>query len=171
LATPGTAPGLALLSSGDFISGGSLTNNIIFVNGLASTGFAVSRYLPSGVIDASFGTNGGTTTLVPNYIAVAASGLAVDPNGNTVLVGTANQSFANAFALARYTPSGQLDTAFGNGGTVVTPFSGGTQIPSVKANGIAIQTDGKILVVGGYTVSVPRHGFDTAFKVTRYLGH
>jgi hypothetical protein len=25
--------------------------------------------------------------------------------------------------------------------------------------------------VGGYTVGVPRHGFDTAFKVARYLGH
>ena len=172
LASPGTAPGLALLASGDFVVGGSLTNNApLPLNGLATTGFAVSRYLPAGVVDASFGSNGGTTTLVPTYVTVAASGLAVDPNGNTVLVGTAIQSFANAFALARYTPTGQLDTAFGSGGTVVTLFSGGTQIPSVSANGIAIQPDGKILVVGGYTVGVPRHGFDTAFKVARYLGH
>ncbi len=170
LASPGTAPGLALLASGDFVVGGSLTNNApLPLNGLSTTGFAASRYLASGVIDGSFGTNGGTTTLVSNYVAVATSGLAVDPNGNSVLVGTANQSSVTAFALARYTSSGQLDSAFGSGGIVVTAFGGGTQIPSVSANGIAIQADGKILVVGGYSVSVPRRGFDTAFKIARYL--
>jgi hypothetical protein len=40
----------------------------------------------------------------------------------------------------------------------------------VSGNGLAIQSDSKIVVVASYGVSVPRHGFDTAFKVIRYLG-
>jgi uncharacterized delta-60 repeat protein len=170
-ASPGTAPGLALLSSGDFIVGGSLTNNVPLPgNGLATVSFAVSRYLSSGVMDSSFGTNGGTTTPVPNYVEVATSGLGVDPSGNEVLVGTTNQTGVNAFALARYTSSGQLDTSFGSNGIVVTTFGGGIQSPSVSANGLTIQSDGKIVVVGNYSVFVPRQGFDTAFKIIRYLG-
>ncbi len=172
VASPGTAPGLALLSSGDFIVGGSLTNNVpLPVNGLASVNFAVSRYLSSGVIDASFGNNGGTTTAVPNYVVVNTSGLGVDPSDNAVLVGTTNQSGAPAFALARYTSSGQLDTSFGSNGIVVTTFGGGVQAPSVSANGLTIQSDGKIVVVGNYSISVPHLGFDTQFKIARYLGH
>jgi uncharacterized delta-60 repeat protein len=170
-ASPGTAPGLALLSSGDFIVGGSLTNNVPLPgNGLATVSFAVSRYLSSGIMDSSFGTNGGTTTPVPNYVEVATSGLGVDPGGNTVLLGTTNQTGVNAFALARYTSSGQLDTSFGSNGIVVTTFGGGIQSPSVSANGLTIQSDGKIVVVGNYSVFVPRQGFDTAFKIIRYLG-
>jgi uncharacterized delta-60 repeat protein len=94
----------------------------------------------------------------------------VQPSGDIVTLGTANQSGQTAFALARYTATGQLDTTFGTNGTVVTSFGGSLQVPSVSANGLAIQSDGKIVAVGGYSVFVPYHGFDTAFKVIRYLG-
>jgi hypothetical protein len=74
------------------------------------------------------------------------------------------------FALARYTASGQLDTTFGTDGTVVTSFGSAQNPPSVSANGLTIQSDGKIVAVGSYSIFVPYHGFDTAFKVVRYLG-
>lgn len=172
LASPGTAAGLVLLSTGEFLAGGSLTNNSIPpVGGFASSGFAVSRYLGVGVTDASFGTNGGTVTSLPAWPAIATSGLAVDPSSNIVMLGTATHNPLTAFALARYTSTGQLDTTFGNNGTVITGFSSGFQTaPSVSANGLAIQPDSKIVAVGGYSVAVPHHGFDTAFKVLRYLG-
>ncbi len=104
-------------------------------------------------------------------MVVNTSGLGVDPSDNAVLVGTTNQSGAPAFALARYTSSGQLDTSFGSNGIVVTTFGGGVQAPSVSANGLTIQSDGKIVVVGNYSISVPHLGFDTQFKIARYLGH
>lgn len=85
-------------------------------------------------------------------------------------LGTGILSGQTAFGLARYTPTGQLDTTFGTNGTVVTTFGGGFQAPSVSANGLTIQSDGKIVAVGSYLVFVPYHGFDTAFKVIRYLG-
>ncbi len=168
LASPGTAAGLVLLSSGDLLAGGSLTNNAVPpVRGSETSGFAVSRYLGAGVTDATFGANGGTVTSVPSYLGVATSGIAVQPSGDIVTLGTAVETVQTAFALARYTPSGQLDATFGMNGTVVTSFG---LTPSVSANGLAIQSDGKIVAVGSYAVSVPHLGFDTAFKVVRYLG-
>jgi uncharacterized delta-60 repeat protein len=170
LSTPGTAPGLVLLGTGEFLAGGTLTNNAVHSGGAVANTFAVARYLAVGIADASFGTNGGATTSVPNYQAVTTSGLAVQPSGDIVILGTASQSTLTAFALARYTPSGQLDTTFGNSGTVVTIFGGGFNQPQVSANGLTIQSDGKIVVVGSYLVGVPHHGVDTAIKVLRYLG-
>ncbi len=168
LASPGTAVSLVLLGTGDFLAGGSLTNNAP-VLGFEVSDFAVSRYLGMGVIDASFGTNGGTVTPIPGYTSIASSGLAVQPSGDIVTLGTANQLGQTAFALARYTATGQLDTTFGSNGTVVTLFGGGVQAPSVSANGLAIQADGKIVAVGSYLQFVPYHGYDTAFKLVRYL--
>jgi uncharacterized delta-60 repeat protein len=169
LASPGTAPGLVLLATGDFLSGGSLTNNSVrpFFGAVAS-GFAVSRYLGVGVTDASFGTNGGTVTSIPNFPIVATSSLAVQPSGDIVTLGTATNDISEqVFALARYTATGQLDTTFGSNGTVVTSFG---STASVSANGLAIQSDGKIIAVGSYLLTVPHGLFDTAFKVIRYLG-
>jgi uncharacterized delta-60 repeat protein len=170
LPSPGTAVGVLLLGTGDFIAGGSLTNNSVFVPFGAPTGFAVSRYLGVGVTDATFGTNGGTVTFVPDYATVTTSSIAAQPSGDIVTVGTASASGLTAFALARYTPAGQLDTTFGTNGTVITTFGGGIYAPSISANGLTIQSDGKIVVVGSYSVFVPYHGVDTAFKVMRYLG-
>ena len=48
------------------------------------------------------------------------------------------------FALARYNSNGTLDTTFGTGGKVTTDFSGNHD----WANGLAIQSDGKILTAG-----------------------
>jgi len=173
LPTPSTAPGVALSGTGDVISGGTQTNNsIISSNGTVATAFAIAGYLNAGIADGSFGVNGGTTTSIPNYLVVTTSGVAVQSSNDIVVVGTATQG-ANApaaFALARYTPTGQLDTTFGTNGVALTVFPGtGIEIPTISANGLAIQTDSKIVVVGSYLISVPHQGFDTAFKVLRYL--
>lgn len=171
LATPGTAPGLVLLATGDLVAGGTLTNNSVRgADGMAASSFAVSCYLGAGIGDGSFGTNGGNATPVPNFLQANASGLALEPSGAIVLAGTATQTLTTAFALVRYMSSGELDTSFGTNGTVVTFFGGSLPVPNVQANGLAIQSDSKILVVGSYVVSVPHHGFDTAIKVARYLG-
>jgi uncharacterized delta-60 repeat protein len=170
LASPGTAVGLVLLGTGDFLAAGSLTNNAVQpYPGAVASSFAVSRYLGGGVIDTSFGTNGGTVTSVPDFPIEVTSDLALEPTGDIVMLGTANQSGRPVFALARYTATGQLDTTFGNDGTVVTAFGTSQNAPSVSANGLAVQSDGKIVVVGSYLIQVPHHGFDAAFKVARYL--
>jgi len=51
----------------------------------------------------------------------------------------------SSFALARYNTNGSLDTTFSGDGKVLTNPAPG--VPD-SANGLAIQTDGKIVVVG-----------------------
>src|SRR5208283_4468721 len=82
LASPGTAVGIALPGTGEFVAGGTLTDNSVLPS---DAGFAVSRYLGTGVTDASFGTNGGTFTVIPLYPSMATSGLALDPSSNIVM--------------------------------------------------------------------------------------
>jgi Domain of unknown function (DUF5122) beta-propeller len=74
------------------------------------------------------------------------SGLGVQSSGDIVILGTASNIEALGFALARYTLTGQLDTTFGNKGTVHTSFGSSF----VNANGLAIQSDGKIVAVGSF---------------------
>ena len=56
--------------------------------------------------------------------------------------------------VAGATQAGGLDPSFGTGGRVVTDFGGRT------ANGMALQADGKIVVVGGPDVAVARYNAD-----------
>jgi uncharacterized delta-60 repeat protein len=73
-----------------------------------------------------------------------------------------NGSSDDDVALVRYTVSGAPDTTFGSGGVVTTPVGPGRD----RANGLAIQPDGKI-VAAGYT----DNGSDYDFAVVRYAGY
>jgi uncharacterized delta-60 repeat protein len=168
MSVPGPANAMVLLNSGrfagEFLVGGSLTSS---VNGPVS-GFAVSGYQAVGTVDARFGTHGGVVTPVPSYPTITTAGLGVQSSGDIVILATAsNTSFSLVYALARYTPAGQLDATFGSNGIVTTSF--GTS--AVTANGLAIQSDDKILAIGGYTTPELHGQFDTGFKIARYLGH
>ena len=76
-----------------------------------------------------------------------ARAVALQSDGKIVVAGERKA----AFALARYTPDGTLDTAFGTGGMVVTDDGArsGTDLWNQRgATGVAIQTDGRIVAVG-----------------------
>src|SRR5262249_14615303 len=57
------------------------------------------------------------------------------------------------FALARYNSNGTLDTSFGTGGKVTTDFAGTNDVPS-EPSGVALQENGKIVVMGETLVGV-----------------
>ncbi len=103
-------------------------------------------------------------------IAITAVGLGLDQitasaiqsDGKIVVVGKTHDGSNYDFAVARYTSAGELDSTFGAGGVVTTPIGAGDDI----ANAVAIQYDGKIVVVGS-TVSGGGSGSD--FAVVRYL--
>jgi uncharacterized delta-60 repeat protein len=159
LGTTGPANTLLLLGSGEFLAGGNLN---IKVNG--PVGFAVSRYQAVGVIDAKFGTHGGVATPLPNFSTTVTSGLGVQSSGDIVTLATALVPHTpQVFALARYTATGQLDHTFGKNGTVTTSFGTTT----VAANGLAIQSDDKIVTFGCFATSQS----DAGFKLARYLTH
>ena len=92
-----------------------------------------------------------------------ASGVAIQADGRIVVVGTAGQGWDTKFALARYNSDGTLDATFGVKGKVQTGFTSGSD----SARGVAIQADGKIVVVGGDGSGhlVPS---DTKFALARY---
>ena len=132
------------------------------------------RYNPSGTIDKTFGSGGvavadfGTSAPLSGAFAVA-----IQSNGEVVAGGAAaqgafNLSFDSAFGLARFTSAGALDTSFGAGGLVTTTLvSGSTNVYSY-VDGLAIQSDGKIVAVGNTLVG---QGFETGTGgyVARYL--
>ena len=103
--------------------------------------FALARYNPNGSLDTTFSGDGKQTTDFGPFDL--ANGVAIQANGKIVVVGYGGSGGANDFALARYNPNGSLDTTFSGDGKQTTDFGGTDQ-----ASGVAIQANGKIVVVG-----------------------
>ena len=105
-------------------------------------GFALVRYNPDGSLDTSFSGDGIQTTTGSGF--EWATDVALQPSGKIVVAGVFAQTYADHdFALARYYPRGALDTSFSGDGIQTTDLGGND-----FANGMAIQDDAKILVVG-----------------------
>src|SRR5882672_3690483 len=114
---------------------------------------ALARYTSSGALDSTFGSGGIISTPI-GALDAAAAALAVQPlDGKIVVAGLAGNAFTNVWdvALLRYhgdiatgTP-GTLDASFGGGDGFVTTDIGSS---SNYANAVALQADGKIVVVG-----------------------
>ena len=101
---------------------------------------ALVRYNRNGRLDSTFGT-GGKVTVTFNSVSDYLFKVAVQSDGKIVAAGS---SGATAFLLARFNADGSLDQAFGNNGSVETTFGDQT----AEARAIAVQADGKIIVVG-----------------------
>ena len=158
----------ACLSTCKILVGGSTITSLSFNNG-NGIGFGLVRYMSNGNVDATFGVSGGVTaSFTPAEPQAALFALALQTNGNIVAAGTAGQPGAAQidFALARFTGSGLLDTTFGSSGTVTTAF-GMTQA-SISA--LAVQSDGKVVAVGGSQLSPGVPTGKVGFIVARYLG-
>ena len=124
-----------------------------------ATGFGLSEVMPAtGFPVFLFGTHGGTVTPFPGFANAGVASIAIQSNSFIVAGGQAAVTPQNsAFALARYAPTGQLDSSFGIGGLVTTSF--GNTTANIAA--IVLQSDGKIVAVGAA---------GTNFVVARYLG-
>ena len=122
--------------------------------------FALARYMPNGSLDTTFGGDGKVTTKFAERYE-RAYGVAIQADGKIVAVGQAEHADPK-FALARYMPNGTLDTAFGADGKVTTNFTKGDD----GATGVAIQADGKIVVVG--TAPRPCCQAPSRFALARY---
>lgn len=106
--------------------------------------FALARYSSSGALDPTFGSGGKVTT---NFGATSdfANAAVLQPDGKIVAAGYTflGRTGPSAFALARYTPDGELDPTFGVGGMVTTDLG-----PSSSVWSAALQPDGKIVAAG-----------------------
>jgi uncharacterized delta-60 repeat protein len=93
-----------------------------------------------GPIDAGFGESGKVVTPA-GADERGADGLAVQPDGKILVVGTAGSDWL----LVRYNADGSPDTTFGSAGSTTTSFSPQTDY----AYDLALQADRKIVAVGG----------------------
>ena len=118
-------------------------NPAVVVIGLVAVMVGVApgqAWAADGDLDSAFGANGIVMTdFGANEHAVA---VAVQRDGRIVAVGSASDF--RDFGLVRYNQDGSLDSTFGTGGSVVTDFGTAND----RAAGVALQPDGKIVVVG-----------------------
>jgi uncharacterized delta-60 repeat protein len=120
---------IALQSDGKIVVSGN-------VNYQNSGAFGLARFTSDGDLDTSFGSNGKVIT----PFAATVNYLAIRPDGRIIAGGVVGVS-DGYLAMACYNSDGTLDTTFGTDGKLL--------VDSFWAYGWAIQSDGKIVVVGG----------------------
>ena len=109
--------------------------------------FAAVRYLSNGTIDTTFGVAGKVHTDFGDQNFDRARSAALQPDGRIVAAGFAisHGGGVQNFAVARYTSSGVLDTTFSRDGKTQIDFGNCCQ----SATKVLLQSDGKIITVGG----------------------
>lgn len=157
------AEAIALHPDGKIVVAGSRSPE---EGGDVGSEFVLARYSADGSLDTSFGTDGITSTVIPESPPPSTydskslppfagiSSLAILSNGEILAGGSAGfeiecsglycSSVTSFLTLVRYEPDGSLDTAFGEGGIVQSAFDGS----DVGLSGIAVRPDRKIVAVG-----------------------
>ncbi|CAN5510595.1 hypothetical protein BH10ACI1_BH10ACI1_03810 [soil metagenome] len=139
-------------------------DGFIVAAGYTNTGgnldFALVRYKADGNLDMAFDGDGKVTTPIGSASDIA-EGVAIQSTGKIVAGGFSSDGISNDFALVRYNANGSLDTGFGAGGKVTTPF--GTQ--NDIAFGLAIQPADNKIILAGATFT----GTSDDFAIARYL--
>lgn len=116
------ALGIAVQADGRIVLGGS-----------SSGAFSAVRYTTGGTLDATFGQGGKVLLGAGNCAGVVSL-----PDGRIVLAGTYSTSNSSAFSVARLKVNGAYD------GENAAALSAGQD----EAYGVALQNDGKVVVVG-----------------------
>jgi uncharacterized delta-60 repeat protein len=142
----------------------------------------IVRFLNSGKLDPSFGEGGVVRVPRPRGGVFVLTGVAVDSLGRVVLVGLTRPLPTNSTpdpvissaTVMRFTADGKPDPTFGTDGVLITDLGlgapaapGGTYSgPSVGLRSVAIDSQNRIVVSGGYVTelskcerSVNSHGF------------
>jgi uncharacterized delta-60 repeat protein len=144
--TTDLASGVALQADGKIVVAGSSGGN-----------FALARYHADGSLDSSFGSGGKVTTSSGSAAVVA-----LQTDGK-ILVAGRSVGAGDDFALLRYNADGSLDSSFGSGGKVATDFGSGE-----SASGLALQADGRIVVVGSRSANPFIPALVPSFALARY---
>ena len=112
---------------------------IVALGNNATPNFTLVRYNSDGSVDTSFGLVG-NNNIVTTANTGTIYGAALQPDGKIIAVGTDTTN--NKFCLVRYNTDGSVDQTFNGGSPVI-------QNNTAPAKGVALQPDGKIVVVGG----------------------
>lgn len=120
----------------------------------------IARFNADGTPDNTFDFDG-KVTIDFDGRSDGCNALALQANGKIVAIGTSTNQmdFNSDFAAARLNANGSLDQTFGAGtGKVLVPFDVGGNLGDT-AGGVAMQPDGKIIVVGWVNVDTANVDF------------
>jgi uncharacterized delta-60 repeat protein len=132
---------------------------IVVAGSNGDNSFAILRYNPNGSLDTTF--NGSGLVITPDGNAYS---VAIQADGKIIAAGESRGVVSQrGFTLVRYNSDGSLDTSLNGTGIVITPVGDAGS----GASDLAIQPDGKIVVVG---LGLAAHGsfFFAHFAVARY---
>ncbi len=122
----------------------------------------LARYNPDGSLDTSFSGDG--KVAIDEQDSISGSSIALQPDGKIVVAGTANPRSENRdFGLVRFNADGSLDTNFGLGGRATADFDTNRD----SASSVAVQSNGKIVAVGGAGDPLPRPS-ERRFALARF---
>lgn len=136
-----------VIQSGKIVVGGSSFNK------LGRWDFAAARLNDDGSLDTTFGGSGTGKIIFPVGASNAtdvATAMALQATGKVILVGrTKPPGMKFQYSVARLNANGTLDTSFSGDGVTLVQFG----VREDRGNGVAIQSDDKIVVVGAAKVS------------------
>ena len=159
-------------STGDFGPAALLADGSLVVARNQDAGVALQRYGPDGSLDPTFEADPTLTFSFRDEQALAYA-IAVQSDGRILLVGRTTDGKATPIpgemtginpdavrvAVARFEPSGAIDTSFGEDGSVSLQIAAGID----DGNGLAVQDDGRILIVGSTGQMTPGPEDNDAF--------
>ena len=128
--------------------------------------FIVASFLADGTSNTMFGVGGEVVTDFDSH-GDSAYDVHVQPDGNIVVTGGASTdifgfgTYQGDFAAVRYTPAGELDPTFGNGGRATANVGGNSD----HGYSSALQADGRIVMAGRVA---PSGGADPDFGIVRF---
>ncbi|MFD7263075.1 calcium-binding protein [Streptomyces sp. NPDC059874] len=165
-----TAYSVVVLPDGKLLVGGGA-----FIGTASGIDFTIVRYNADGSIDTTFGGGDGITSTTFQFTQDpdTIKQLFVLPDGKILAAGTAEWAGAPAFAAARFTSDGILDTTFGGTAAGVSGAGPGRVATSWleddfgfgEVGGAALQADGKLALAG----SIQHDIFNpTTWRVLRF---
>jgi uncharacterized delta-60 repeat protein len=101
-----------------------------------------------GPLDPFFG-NGGASIGITSNASISSKNLLIQPDNRIIQVFTIYANNHYEFGILRYKIDGQLDSSFGNNGKTTTAMGGSDGYATAGA----LQSDGKIVVVGSASTS------------------
>jgi uncharacterized delta-60 repeat protein len=141
-----------MIAAGDSATLRALSRAILLCGawaGLLAGATGAARAAAPGSLDSSFGSGGIAASAADTRLF----GTAVQSDGKVLAVGEAGASSHATMLLVRFTSTGSLDRSFGANGVVRGPAISGTPGAGSLGRGVAIQRDGRIVVVGKNTSS------------------
>jgi len=133
------ANAVTVASDGGIIVAGRVTQG--------ATSASLVKLLPNGYRDPDFGNHGRSTPTLGTLIDTEARAVAMSGLGAVFAGCVRCAQMDRDFLVGRLKPNGALDSSFSSDGFTTTDFASPSGTDEV-ANGVTVQTDGKIVAVG-----------------------